>query len=192
MRRLAATLCATGAFLFAFGNAASAQQVDSEELLGGHENPPVISDGTGNFTAQLDVNPADPVDPIPFQLTYDVGSEGSAPDQAHLHIANPGNNGGIVVFLCSNLGNTPVGAQVRPCPPSPGQVEGQIVAGDVQAVVEGEPPAATPIIGAGDLEGLKLLIDQGAVYANVHTPEHATGEIRAQLESQSLLPLRRR
>jgi hypothetical protein len=192
MRRLAATICSTGAFLFALGNAASAQQVDSEELLGGHENPPVISDGTGNFTAQLDVNPADPVDPIPFTLTYDVGAEGSAPDQAHLHIANPGNNGGIVVFLCSNLGNTPVGAQVRPCPPSPGQVDGQILAGDVQAVVDGEPPAATPIIGAGDLAGLKLLIDQGAVYANVHTPEHATGEIRAQLQSQSLLPLRRR
>jgi hypothetical protein len=66
------------------------------------------------------------------------------------------------------------------------------VAGDVQAVVEGEPPAATPIIGAGDLEGLKLLIEQGAVYANVHTPAHATGEIRAQLAAQSLLPLRRR
>ena len=109
----------------------------------------------------------------PFQLTYDVGAEGSAPDQAHLHIANPGNNGGIVVFLCSNLGNTPVGATVRECPPSPGQVVGDIVAGDVLPVVDGEPPAATPIIGAGDLEGLKLLIEQGAVYANVHTPAHA-------------------
>jgi hypothetical protein len=32
---------------------------------------------------------------------------GSDALQAHLHIANPGNNGGIVVFLCSNHGNTP-------------------------------------------------------------------------------------
>ena len=86
-----------------------------------------------------------------------------------------------MVFLCSNLGNTPVGATVRECPPSPGQVDGDIVAGDVLPVADGEPPTATPIIGAGDLEGLKLLIDQGAVYANVHTPAHATGEIRAQL-----------
>jgi hypothetical protein len=71
----------------------------------------------------------------------------------HLHNANPGNNGGIVVFLCSNLGNTPVGAQVRPCPPSPpGLVEGEILIGDVLAFA-GEPPAATPIIEAGDLDG---------------------------------------
>jgi hypothetical protein len=187
MQRFAATLGLSAAFLFALGPAGSAQQVDSEELLGGHENPPVISDGTGDFMAQLDQ-----VDRIPFQLTYDIGAEGSAPDQAHLHIANPGNNGGIVVFLCSNLGNTPVGAQVRPCPPSPTPVGGDIVAADVQAVVDGEPPTAIPIIGAGDLEGLKLLIDQGAVYANVHTLAHPTGEIRGQLPSPSLLPARRR
>jgi hypothetical protein len=65
MRQLAATACLAGAFLFALGKGGSAQQVDSEELLGGHENPPVISDGTGNFTAQLDVNPADPSIPSP-------------------------------------------------------------------------------------------------------------------------------
>ena len=77
----------------------------------------------------------------------------------------------------------------------PRPVGGDIVAADVQAVVDGEPPTAIPIIGAGDLEGLKLLIEQGAVYANVHTPAHPTGEIRAQLlpkSPQSLLPLRRR
>lgn len=83
MRRFATTLCFSGAFLFALGNAGSAQQVDSEELLGGHENPPVISDGTDDFTAVLDI------DRIPFQLTYDVPSEGSDADRAHLHIATP-------------------------------------------------------------------------------------------------------
>ena len=186
MRRFATTLCLSGAFVFALGNAGSAQQVGSEELLGGHENPPVISDGTGDFTAVLDV------DRIPFQLTYDVASEGSDADRAHLHIANPGNNGGIVVFLCSNLGDTPVGAQVRACPPSPGVVSGEILAGDVLAVVDGEPPAATEIIAAGDLEGLNLLMGQGSVYANVHTPAHGSGEIRAQLLSRSLLAARRR
>jgi CHRD domain len=184
--RSAATLGLSGAFLFALGNAGSAQQVNSEDLLGGHENPPVISAGTGDFTASLEV------DRILFTLTYQVGSAAGDADQAHLHIANPGNNGGIVVFLCSNLGNTPVGAQVRPCPPSPGVVSGDIVAADVQAVVDGEPPAETQVIGAGDLEGLKILIQQGAVYANVHTPAHATGEIRGQFPSPSLAPARRR
>jgi hypothetical protein len=185
MRRSAATLGLSGAFLFALGNAGSAQQVNSEDLLGGHENPPVISAGSGDFTASVEV------DRIPFTLTYDFG-EGTVLNEAHLHIANPGNNGGIVVFLCSNLGNTPVGAQVRECPPSPGPVSGEIIAADVQAVVDGEPPAATQIIGAGDLEGLKILIQQGAVYANVHTQAHASGEIRGQFPSPSLAPARRR
>ena len=101
------------------------------------------------------------------------------------------------MFLCSNLGNTPVGAQVRECPitqPPAGQgiVEGDIVAGDVLPVVDGEPATATPIIGAGDLEGLKLLIDHGAVYVDVHTPEHEAGEARAQLLPPPLATARRR
>jgi len=184
MRRFAVTLSVSGAFLFAFGNAGSAQQVNSEELQGGPENPPVISEGSGAFTAVLEA------DRIPFELNYDVLSDVSDADQAHLHIANPGNNGGIVVFLCSNLGNTPVGATVRECPPSPGEVSGEILAADVQPVSEGDPPVQ--IIAAGDLEGLKLLIEQGAVYANVHTPTHPAGEIRGQLPSRSLATARRR
>src|SRR5262245_49278483 len=57
MRRSAATLGLSGAFLFALGNTGCAQQVNSETLLGGHENPPVISTGSsGTFRAlQLDV-----------------------------------------------------------------------------------------------------------------------------------------
>ena len=190
MRRSAATLGLSGAFLFALGNAGSAQEVSSETLLGGHENPPVSRPARpATFTAlQLDI-----ADRIPFRLTYELGPEVTEADQAHLHIANPGNNGGIVVCLCSNPRLcTPEGVTLPPCPPSPpGLVEGEILAGDVLAVA-GEPPAATPIIEAGDLDGLKVLMQQGAVYANVHTPEHATGEIRGQLPSPSLVPARRR
>jgi hypothetical protein len=160
-------------FLPALGSAPAGAQGRAEPLLGGNENPPVISEGSGSFTATSGV------DAIAFQLSYDVGSPESAVQQAHLHIANPGNNGQIVVFLCSNLGNTPPGATVRPCPPAPGEVIGDIVAADVLAVTEGDP--AVEIIAAGDLEGLKLLIEQSAVYANVHTDEHPTGEIRGQM-----------
>ena len=181
MRRFAAMLAWSAALLFALGNGGSAQQgkserlhVKSERLLGGNENPPVISDGSGTFRAQLKS------DRIPFELRYDVASEASDVTQAHLHIANPGNNGGIVVFLCSNLGNTPVGATVRECPDSPGKVTGDITEGDVQPVSEGDP--AVEIIAAGDLEGLIRLIQQSAVYANVHTDDHPGGEVRGQME----------
>jgi CHRD domain len=175
MRQFAVRLSLSGAVLFALNGAGYAQEERSERLLGGNENPPVISAGSGTFSAEIQS------DSIQFQLNYNVGSDESDANQAHLHIANPGNNGEIVVFLCSNLGNTPDGATQRECPASPGEVSGEIVAGDVLAVVEGEPPDETEIIEAGDLEGLKRLIEQGSVYSNVHTDNHGAGEIRAQM-----------
>ena len=128
MRRFATTLMVSAIFLPALGNADTADDDRAGRLLGGNENPPVISDGSGSFTATSEG------DAIAFQLTYDVASDESDVLQAHLHIANPGNNGPIVVFLCSNLPNIPAGASAGPCPPSPGEVEGNIVAADVLAV----------------------------------------------------------
>lgn len=177
MRRFATVLLLSAMFVPTLGDAGSAQQVRSERLLGGNENPPVISDGTGSFRAQFRD------ERVEFRLRYDVASEEDAL-QAHLHIANPGNNGDIVVFLCSNRGNTPGGATQRDCPPSPAQVTGDIVAADVQAVFDGEPSDENVIIKAGDLEGLKRLMDQGSVYVNVHTDDHPAGEIRGQVSAR--------
>jgi hypothetical protein len=47
------------------------------------------------------------------------------------------------------------------------------------AVSEGDPPVE--IIEAGDLGGLRRLIEQSSVYVNVHTVDHAGGEIRGQM-----------
>ncbi len=52
--------------------------------------------------------------------------------QAHIHVGQSGVNGGIAVFLCSNLGNGPAGTQA--CPPSPATVSGIADADDVLAV----------------------------------------------------------
>jgi hypothetical protein len=174
MNRLGLFVLASAGCMLVLSDAASAQQVRrAERLLGGNENPPVITDGTGNFRARLFG------DRIEFRLRYDVGFDNSDVTQAHLHIANPGNNGGIVAFLCSNAGNTPDGATERECPPSPEVITGDIVAADVQAVTEGDP--AVTIIEAGDLEGLARLIRQGSVYANVHSDDFPLGEVRGQL-----------
>jgi hypothetical protein len=178
MQRFATALLFSAMFLPGFGDEGSAQEVRSETLRGGNENPPIISDGSGRFIAEL----LD--DRIAFQLTYDVASDGSDVREAHLHIANPGNNGGIVAFLCSNVDDPP---ETHPdCPASPGEVNGEIFAEDVMEVtfIEGEPPDETVIvvIEAEDLEGLKQLIRQGSVYANVHTDDHPGGEVRGQVE----------
>jgi hypothetical protein len=174
MHRLSLMFLVSAAFVLALCDTAAAQQVRSaERLVGGNENPPVVTDASGNFTAEIFA------DRIEFTLSYDVEAPESDVIEAHLHIANPGNNGGIVAFLCSNAGNTPIGATQRDCPPSPGEVEGEIVEEDVLAVTEGDP--AVTIIEAGDLDGLARLIRQGAVYANVHSDDFPAGEVRGQL-----------
>ena len=180
MRKIAVILLLSATFLPGLSQADTARddssrRVKAERLVGGNENPPVVSEGSGMFRAWFRH------DGIAFRLRYDVASEDSDITQSHLHIANPGNNGGIVVFLCTNLGNTPMGATARDCPPSPGEVTGTIVMNDVQTVTEGEPPDQITVIEAGDFEGLIRLIKQGAVYANVHTDAHEGGEIRGQL-----------
>ncbi len=140
----------------------------SERLVGGNENPPVVSDGTGRFQWLARGNS------IAFTLRYQVSDVA----QAHIHIANPGNNGGIAVFLCTNLGNTPAGATHRDCPPAPAVVSGEIVATDVREVLHEN---TTLVLMAEDLEGLIRLMRQGATYANVHTVAHPGGEIRGQV-----------
>ena len=177
MRCLSTVSLAAAACALLLADSASAQVRQAERLRGGNENPPVISSGSGNFRAERSG------DQIEFRLRYGVASEDSESDvtQAHLHIANPGNNGAIVVFLCSNLGNEPDGVAARPCPPSPDVVTGEIVAADVLEIVEDN----TVVIEAGDLDGLFRLMTQGAVYVNVHSGDHPSGEVRGQIRARA-------
>jgi hypothetical protein len=177
MRHFATALSLAAMFLPALGGSASAQQARAERLLGGNENPPVVSEGSGSFRARLEE------DRISFRLRYDdVASGASDVTQAHLHIGNPGTNGGIVAWLCGDPAVEPP-AGVPDCPASPGELSGDIFEDDVLAVsvTSGTPPVVTVIIEAGDLEGLKRLIEQSSVYANVHTDDHPAGEIRGQM-----------
>jgi hypothetical protein len=142
----------SGAFLLTFVDPGSAQPVRTERLLGGKENPPVVSDGSGTFRAEIQN------DRIPFQLNYDVGSGDDDPTQAHLHIANPGNNGGIVCSCAPTLDNAPVGRDRARVPGLAGRAQWRDHGRGCFKVAERTPPEQTIIIAAADLEGLKRLI----------------------------------
>jgi hypothetical protein len=137
------------------------------QLEGFQEVPVVSTTGTGEFLARI----ASDDSSIDYILSYE-GLE-NAVAQAHIHLGQRSVNGGIVIFLCTNLGNGPAGTQ--PCPPSPATITGTITAGDVV-------PVASQGIAAGDLAEVLRAMRKGLTYANVHSlPDHPGGEIRGQV-----------
>jgi CHRD domain len=147
------------------GSPALADTVTAE-LNGFNEVPSLRSDATGSFRATLNENG----DELSYTLTY---SGIANPTQAHLHVAQPGANGAIAVWLCSNAQNVPTG--VQGCDGNEATVEGTINSANVVG------PTAQGLT-VGDFPGLLAAIGAGVVYANVHSDIFPDGEIRGQLE----------
>jgi CHRD domain len=141
----------------------------TRETLTGYEEVPALSTpGVGEFRANVSRSG----DEIRYRLTFS-GLETDA-TQAHIHFENRTNNGPIVVFLCTNLGNGPAGTQA--CPAAGGTITGTITADDVTAGGEAQG------LAAGEFEEFVDAIRAGATYVNVHSTGRPNGEIRAQLE----------
>ena len=135
-------------------------------LNGYEENPDISTVASGSFKASVDED----AQTITYELTYS-GLEGDVL-QAHIHFGKPAINGGIIVFLCSNLGNGPAGTPT--CPQS-GTVARTVPASDIIGpVAQG--------IEAGNLAELVAAMRAGSTYANVHSSKWPGGEIRAQLK----------
>jgi hypothetical protein len=161
---LAVAVTATMAVAGTAAIAGGGQQI-RETLTGYEEVPAVSTAASGKFEAT--VKPAG--DTITYKLQY-TGLEGAV-QQSHIHFGQRGVNGGISVFLCTNLGNRP-GAQA--CPPPPATVEGTLTAADVIG------PAGQGIT-AGEFDELIAAIRAGATYVNVHSTKWPGGELRSQL-----------
>jgi hypothetical protein len=138
-----------------------------EVLIGFEEVPAVSTTGHGEFKATINKDETS----IAYELSY-ADLEGSVL-QSHIHLGQRSVNGGISVFLCSNLGNGPAGTQ--PCPPSPATITGVLVPADV---IGPTPQGIAP----GEFAELIRAIRAGATYVNVHTNKFPGGEIRSQID----------
>lgn len=145
------------------GSAFAGSAVAAAALRGANEVPSIVSDASGRFTATVTASE------IKYKLTFS-GLTGSTLF-AHIHVGEKHTNGGVSVFLCNN---TPTGPAPQPCPHGEGTIAGTITSADVIG------PAGQGVDPA-EFQALLDAIAEGATYANVHTSQFPTGEIRGQL-----------
>ena len=139
-----------------------------KEILTGYEEVPSVSTSAGGeFRARINNEGT----AIEYELSY--GALEGAVQQAHIHLGQKGANGGIAVFLCTNLGNGPAGTQA--CPPAPATITGTITAADVIG------PTAQGL-AAGEFGEFLAALRAGKTYANVHSAKFPNGEIRSQID----------
>ncbi len=136
----------------------------SARLSSFQEVPALSSGGAARFAARLEGGS------ISYEFSY-RGLESDA-TQAHIHFGQMSVNGGIAVFLCSNLGNGPAGTQA--CPLRAGTIRGTIAGTDVLG------PGAQGI-GIGELNELLRAVRAGVTYVNLHTTGFPGGEVRGQI-----------
>src|SRR5262245_7329369 len=163
-----AAIAALGAGSFAL--AGSGTNNFKGDLSGYGETPVALSTtGNGTFQAKID----DAAQEITYTLSY-ADLEGSVL-QAHIHFGSSQQTGGISLFLCTNLGNGPVGTQL--CPAAPATVTGTLRPADVVG------PAGQGI-AAGEFAEIVDAMRAGKTYANVHSSKYPAGEIRLQLRDK--------
>jgi hypothetical protein len=151
-------------------------KVIRESLTGYQEVPVVSTTGHAEFRARISNEGTS----IEYSLSY-ADLEGAV-QQSHIHVGQPGVNGGISVFLCTNLGNGPTGTQA--CPQS-GTITGVIAATDVSPNIPATAAARTQGINTGELDELIAAIRAGATYVNIHSTTWPGGEIRSQIDGNS-------
>jgi len=141
-------------------------------LTGYEESPSVSTVASGDFRAIIQDGGS--ADHFHYSLTFS-GLQGTV-SQSHIHIAQPGVNGSIVIWLCQTSTNVdPTG--LSPQCPQEGTVTGRITAANVIAG-----STTTQQLNAGDFIGAIAAMRAGFAYANVHTlPLSPGGEIRGQI-----------
>jgi hypothetical protein len=144
------------------------------EELGAQKNETgaLLSDGTGTLALSVDTH----AHTATYTLTY--ANVGTTPPltgivtQAHIHFGKVHVGGGVMVFLCTNVGNGPAGTPA--CPANRGTVTGTLTAASVVAI-------AKQNVTAGDFEAFVDARISNTAYANIHITALPAGEIRGQV-----------
>jgi CHRD domain len=129
------------------------------------EVPAASSAASARFVAKLGA------DALTYELSF-AGLESDA-TQSHIHFGQRSVNGGVAIFLCSNLGNGPAGTQ--PCPLRAGTIAGTITPANVIG------PTGQGI-SAGEWAELLRAMRAGVTYVNLHTVGFPGGEVRGQIQ----------
>jgi CHRD domain len=142
----------------------------SARFLGVNETPSISTEAAASL--KLKINGNGDMATIDYTLTYSGLREDAT--QAHIHFAQAKVAGGIMVFLCSNVG-APAGTPTpQACPLRSGTVTGTLKSADVIG------PAAQGI-ASGQMARVVKAIRDGAAYGNVHSTMFPAGETRGQL-----------
>jgi hypothetical protein len=156
--------------LVTLGSGGHERRVRLDARLSGYLETPssISSSGKGRF--EIVVSSA--TGEAEYTLEYE-DLEGTQVRFAHIHLGQPGTTGGVMVFLCSNVG-APVPTPACPGPEG-GSVSGTLTADDVLG------PSGQGI-AAGEFEEFVRALRRGAAYVNVHTDLYETGEIRGNID----------
>jgi len=156
------------------GHAQNGVSVFTATLAGDHEVPLVSSPAQGSFRAEID----DVAQQVHYELSYSGFT--TAVRQSHIHIAQPFASGSIMVWLCDSATNpAPAPVDVPLCPQGEGTVTGTISAADVGT------GSSAQGVATGEFEEFVAAIRSGNAYANVHSTQSQSGEIRGQLKPGS-------
>jgi hypothetical protein len=139
-------------------------------LIGFQEVPAVSTVASGEFHATI----SEDEQSIEYELTYS-GLQATV-TQGHIHVAQRGVNGSIVIWLCDTEA-VPGPAGTQKCPQS-GKISGTITAANVVAG-----SMTSQQLGAGELDEVIEAIRARVAYANVHTDLSPGGEIRGQIRA---------
>ena len=138
-------------------------------LTGFLETPASISsEGRGSFRIRVNSDRTE----ASYELEYE-DLEGAQVLFAHIHLGQPRTTGGVMVFLCSNVG-APVPTPACPDPDG-GTVEGTLDADDLIG-------PSDQGIEPGEFEEFVEALRKGGAYVNVHTDLHQSGEIRGNID----------